>query len=296
MLDRIHFALTEAFTALRRNGLMTVSAVNTAAIALFILGGLGFMYVALNAKLDALGPQFEMKISVKNRATKEQVQQMVAELGKTPGVSAVKLLPKEEAWQKYRESHGLLADTKDIENPLPDQVVITLAQLDKGQAVREAIRRQPYFDPVDGIRDAKEERQRVLAMISFVRWSGLILGLIAVFAAGTLILNSVHLTVLARRQEIRIMTLVGANHGTIRWPFLLEGAISGVAGGLLAGLLLWAITAYVTARQIAVLGPLESSDFHYPVVNMVLVLMIVGALMGMAAASLSIRKYLRYAA
>jgi uncharacterized integral membrane protein len=41
---------------------------------------------------------------------------------------------------------------------------------------------------------------------------------------------------------------------------------------------------------------LESSDFHYPVVNMVLVLMIVGALMGMAAASLSIRKYLRYAA
>nr|MBA3726762.1 ABC transporter permease [Armatimonadota bacterium] len=278
MFDRLEFVFSEAVTALKRNGLMTLSAINTAAIALFILGGLGYAYLNLSAKLESLPPQFEIKISVKPKADKEQVAAMTKSLRKVIGVAQVSLLPKDVEWQAWRRSQGILGDTRDIKNPLPDQLVITLTDLKKAEHVRDAIRKQPFYDGRDGIRDAIELRQRVTSMIEFVRWAGIIFGLIAFFTAGSLILNAVHLTVLARRQEIKIMRLVGASHGTIRWPFLFEGAFQGILGGVLAGLLLWGLAAYLTARSIKLLGPLLSTDMQFPAVPMIGILAGVGAI------------------
>lgn len=293
MFDRLEFVFGEAVNALKRNGLMTLSAINTAAIALFILGGLGYAYLNLSAKLESLPPQFEIKISLLPKADKDQVDAMTQSLRKVNGVAEVSLLPKEAEWQAWRKSQGIY--TRDIKNPLPDQLVITLTDLKKAEHVRDAIRKQPFYDGRDGIRDASELRQLVTSMIEFVRWAGIIFGLIAFFTAGSLILNAVHLTVLARKQEIKIMRLVGASHGTIRWPFLFEGAFQGMLGGVLGGLLLWGLAAYLTARSIKLLGPLLSSDMQFPALPMIVVLAGVGSIMGMVAAGLSVRKYLRFA-
>jgi cell division transport system permease protein len=295
VLDHIEFILGEAMTAFRRNGWMTISAINTAAIALFIMGGLGYLYLALTAKMDTLPPMFELKFSVKSGTNPGQLAKMAGDLRAVDGVSKVVLLPKETEWPKWRKAKGMEADTADIENPLPDQFLVILADLRKADSVRSAIERQPRYEPLDGIRDAVEERQRVSAMIEFVRWAGLILGAITLFTAATLILNSVHLTVLARRQEIRIMGLVGATMGTVRSPFLLEGAMQGLLGGVLAGGLLWALAAYLSARSSELLGPLMSGDQSFPALRITLFLAAIGAVLGTLAAAISVRKYVRLA-
>jgi cell division transport system permease protein len=145
----------------------------------------------------------------------------------------------------------------------------------------------------DGIRDAKEERRRVTALLEFVRWSGILLGVITFFTAGALILNSVHLTVIARQQEIRIMRLVGATNSRIRWPFLLEGGMQGAMGGILAGLLLWLLAWYLSKRSNEITGPLLSTGEHFPAIRVTLFLAGVGAILGMLAAAVSVRNYLR---
>ena len=52
--------------------------------------------------------------------------------------------------------------------------------------------------------------------------------------AAILIANTIRLTVFARRREIAIMQLVGAENSYIRLPFILEGLLEGLIGAALA--------------------------------------------------------------
>lgn len=63
--------------------------------------------------------------------------------------------------------------------------------------------------------------------------------MVGLFAIASLILISLNIkmNVFSRRKEIEIMKLVGASNAFIRWPFILEGMFLGLAGGLLAILL-----------------------------------------------------------
>jgi cell division transport system permease protein len=293
MLDRLEFILSETFSALRRNPLMTISAVNTAAIALVILGGLGYAYLSLRAQLEQLPEQFQITFSVTPGTELSEISETAEDLRRLDGVARVVLLPKAVEWEKWRKKQGMYEDTRDIENPLPDQLLVTLSDLAKAEGIRSHIESLPTYFQQDGIRDAIEERRRVTALLEFVRWSGLLLGVITFFTAGALILNSVHLTVIARQQEIRIMRLVGATNSRIRWPFLLEGGMQGAMGGILAGLLLWLLAWYLSKRSSEITGPLLSTGEQFPAIRVTLFLAGVGAILGMLAAAVSVRNYLR---
>lgn len=293
MLDRLEFIVAEALTALRRNPLMTISAVNTAAIALVILGGLGYAYITLKAQLDRLPEQFQITFSIVPGTKLEQISETAQMLRRLDGVGKVVLLPKEVEWEKWRKRQDVYEDTKDIKNPLPDQLLVTLSDLKKAEGVRAKIESLPTYYSADKIRDASEERRKVTALLEFVSWAGILLGVITFFTAGALILNSVHLTVIARQQEIRIMRLVGATNSRIRWPFLLEGGMQGAAGGIVAGLLLWLLAWYLSKRSSEITGPLLSSGGDFPALRITLFLAGVGAILGILAAAVSVRNYLR---
>jgi cell division transport system permease protein len=57
---------------------------------------------------------------------------------------------------------------------------------------------------------------------------------------------TIRMAVMARAREISIMRLVGATDGFIRRPFLIEGFVKGILGGLLALLL-----TYIASRMIS---------------------------------------------
>lgn len=295
MLDRLEFILSEAITALRRNPLMTLSAVSTSAIALVILGGLGYAYLSLQSQLDQLPGQFQITFSLKEGTKPHEITEAAEKLRKVEGVARVVLLPRDVEWEKWLRKQGTLEDTREveIENPLPDQLMVTLTDLDKADGVRAQIESlAAYYEP-DGIRDAVEERRRVSALLEFVRWAGIVLGLITFFTAGALILNSVRLTVIARQQEIRIMRLVGATNSRIRWPFLLEGGFQGALGGVVAGLALWLMAWYFSKRSAEVAGPFLQSHTEFPAVRLTLFLVGVGTILGILAAAVSVRNHLR---
>jgi len=293
LLDRLEFILSETLTALRRNPLMTISAVNTAAIALVILGGLGYSYIALKAQLERLPEQFQITFSITPGTKLEQISESAQTLRNLDGVGKVVLLPKEAEWEKYLKKQGVADEYKDIKNPLPDQLLVSLSDLKKTDGVRSKIQSLATYYAADGIRDAIEERRKVTALLEFVRWAGILLGVITFFTAGALILNSVHLTVIARQQEIRIMRMVGATNSRIRWPFLLEGGTQGAMGGIVAGLILWLLAWYLSKRSSEITGPLLSSGGDFPALRITLFLAGVGAVLGILAAAVSVRNYLR---
>ena len=115
--------------------------------------------------------------------------------------------------------------------------------------------------------------------------AGAALGLAFAAVAVTIIGASIRMAVLARSREISIMRLVGATDGFIRRPFLIEGAIKGVLGGVLALLL-----TYVAMRMLQQYLHFETAFFDQRLATLGVVS---GALIGLMGSAVSVGRHLR---
>ena len=130
--------------------------------------------------------------------------------------------------------------------------------------------------------------------LALLRAVGFGLGIVLALATLLIVSNTIRLAVYARRDEIEILTLVGASRTFVAIPFLLEGALQGALGGAfalggLAGLYRLALPRLASALSL-VLGDTPPS-FLSP--SEMLVLVVVGALLGVVSSAASLAGGLR---
>ncbi|HWP30656.1 MAG TPA: permease-like cell division protein FtsX [Fimbriimonadales bacterium] len=294
MLDRLEFLFEETWVALRRNGMMTLSAISTSAIALLIFGGLAYSYFSLVQFLGSIQSEFELRVSVVPEATSKDIERMENDLEKIDGVAQVHFLSKEEVWRKFLAKQKDAEFFSDIPNPMPNEFVIILSDLSKTESVKEQLMNYPLVDKSENppIRDAKLERERAQGLIRFVKIFGGIICTLAFVTAGTLIYNTIRLTINSRRQELRIMQLMGASHATIRLPLIFEGGIQGGIGGLIGGLFLWLFGGSFVHLSTWTAFSRAGEEGSFPGFFLTVALTGLGVVLGMICATLSVRRYL----
>jgi cell division transport system permease protein len=288
MRDRLQFLLSEAFTALRRNGLMTFAAVSTSAVALFLLGGLAYVYMRVSAAAEDVSGKFEMRVWLKEQTTVAQVKEVAKKIRAIDGVKEARWVPKEHEWQRQRQEMPDV--TEDLENPFPHSFKVVLTDLSKASDVSTKIQMLPSVE-TDGVTYMKAEQQFMDELLRFLRWLGFGLGGLLLATAGILIYNAIRLTIFARRREIRIMELVGASQFTVRTPFIIEGAVQGAVGGALAALLILAAQSAVQ-RQVVAIQPLTKFA-PFPLWTAMGLLAIAGGIFGSLCSTLALREPLR---
>jgi cell division transport system permease protein len=289
MLDRLDFLLGEAFVSLRRNIWMTFAAVTTVAMALFLMGGLGYVYLGVRSLAASLPSKFVMMVYMRPDATMKDVSSTAAAIRAVPGVKQAIWISKEEAWAQQRRDLGP-ALTEGIENPLSHSFRITLHDIKQADLIAAQIRALPKVDP-NGVSYMANEQKFLSDALVVTRVLGLGAGGLMLLTSGVLIYNAIRLTVLARQRELRIMQLVGATRSTIVIPLLVEGIVQGALGGVLASLLLW-------SSQVAVKQWLESfSAFwkipSFPVSSALLTLAALGAAYGLICSAFAVREQVR---
>lgn len=286
MLDRLAFVIGEAIQAIRRNGTMTVAAITTAAVALFLMGGLAYGYMGLVRYGEGLTGKFEMEVFLKEGADKATVKAVAKKIRAVPGVQAAFWIPKEKRWEKQRQEKPGFYD-EEIENPNPESFKVILADLSQGEAVAEAVRDMPEVDPA-GVNYLGQEMKLIEDLKGLLRWVGYGLGGLLLLTSGLLIYNAIRLAVLSRRAEIRIMQLVGASRFTVRFPFIVEGVVQGALGGLLAAALM--LSCHHALKWKLADYPLFSSLPPFPFLPTALVLTGAGALYGFFCSSYAVSR------
>ena len=104
---------------------------------------------------------------------------------------------------------------------------------------------------VEGVDEVVYGKQYVGKLFSITTILGLIIGLVVIlllFSAVILIYNTIRLAIYSRRKEVEVMKLVGASNWFITWPFVFEGIIQGVLGGLVAVFLIWLSNQFVLIK------------------------------------------------
>ena len=232
LLGRAAYFARETWINVRRNLTLTVAAILTVAV------GLGLM--ARYASTNALGRwqggvQFE--IFLEPNVEGGQADAVGEELRNHPDIERIQFITQEQAYKLLEEmlvdEPELLAEVSVESLPPSYRVVPRVAEGELIESLAAQFRERP------GVYSVETGRQQVDAIrewFNSFRWIVLLMSIVLATASAMLIFNMIRVAMFARRREIEVMKLVGATNSFIRLPFILEGMLHGLAGGVVGAL------------------------------------------------------------
>ena len=234
-MSRIGYFLRETFINLRRNFTLTVAAVLTVAVSLSLVGSAFQVRYAVNNATARWQGGIEFIIFLDPEIPGGQLDAIGNALQTHPDVRSARYVTQDEA---YDEFVRLFADTPELaENitaevlPSSYRVVPRIADGQLIDSIAETFKIQPgVFDVVT----AKDTVDAILSVSNRLRNVFLFGAIVLLIVAVVLIFNTIRVAMFARRREIEVMKLVGATNTFIRVPFILEGMLQGIVGGLVA--------------------------------------------------------------
>ncbi len=239
-LNTVEFLLTQAWSAIVRNGAISGAAITNVAVALCVLGAFALTAFNLDQQARSQAAAVEITADLGKGAKKDDLDKA---LRQDPGLRSLRFVSKNDALRDLAQRWDLdLSALERIGNPLPDSFHVVPVDPHQVDALAARIEQ---FDGIADVRYAEQTTQRLLTLARGIKLAGLIAVLVLGTATLLLVSVTIRLTIYARRREIRIMQLVGATNWFIRIPFLLEGTFQGAAGGVVAMILLLPGYSYV---------------------------------------------------
>lgn len=238
-----YFART-SLRGLRASPVTSAVAVVTIGVSLVLVGAFALLAENMQELLERFGDDLHVTAYLEDGLAPEARRALEARVGGVEGVERVRFVSKQEALERFREGVGRSGALLEGlgENPLPASLEIVLVPERRSAAGLERL--VAALDGLPGISDLSSGRDWVegyLRAVALVRGTGIGLGVILALAALLIVANTIRLAVLARRDELEILALVGASRSFVSTPFLCEGLLQGAAGGALALGLLYAL-------------------------------------------------------
>ena len=277
-------SVREALTASRRAPLLSVLGVVTIAFSLFAFGLFGLVAINIRKALEQVEERVEVRAFVSDSTEIESVVAAMADIGDFPEVLRVDYVTKEKALERARKEMGEFADVFEA-GVLPASIEVHLRPGRRDPTtVKSVADRIRTYHFIDDVRYGEEWVEKLYRLRNIATVAGIALGVAFAAVAIIIIGATIRMTVLARAKEISIMRLVGATDMFIRLPFLIDGLVKGVFGGLLALLFVWVANRVVNEYFI------QTIFFNR---EMIFVGVVGGAFMGIMGSLLSVGRHLR---
>ena len=242
---KVGFFLKEAFRSLKRNAAPSTAAVLTVLITALVLGVFIPIVQATTGTANSIRGKVVVDIYAKDSASFNQLQQLRDDLATTPNVKKIQFITKEKALAEERKKHPEAYELLG-QNPLPNLFRVTPRDPDKIDAIVDRLapldpktgKRKPQIAAIDEVRNRRDETSKILSATGLVKLLTAGLTALLILTSIALVSNTIRLSIFSRRREVEVMKLVGATNWFIRWPFVIEGVVVGLMGGVLAVLCL----------------------------------------------------------
>ncbi|OKI15117.1 cell division protein FtsX [Nocardiopsis sp. TSRI0078] len=283
---------------------MTIAVITTVAISLTLFGA-GLL---VNQQVSEMRSYWDERITLtiymctdisptqvcqeNGAATEADRESLEGTLNGLNEVASFDYLTAAEAWQDFQDrlgsSNEALANAAQ-EGDIPDNYRVQLTDPAHYDTVRNAVEGAPGVDTVS---DDQRVLEQFFGLLDGLRAAALVLAGVQLAAAALLIGNTIRLSAYSRRRETGIMRLVGASNFYIQLPFLLEGAVAGLIGGLIA-------SGFIVATRYTLLTQIEDW-FQFDValgtgslLYVIGVSVILGVLLCTITSFLTLRRYLK---
>jgi cell division transport system permease protein len=231
---RVNFVLSEVATGLRRNLTMTVAMILTTAVSLGLMGTGLLIWHMIDDMKEIYYDKVQVSIFLSDDVTEQQRTDIQTKLKNSPEVKSFLYESKEEAYKRFQQQFSQQPEL--VENTpadaLPESFRVELVNPERYAVI--AAEFPDKANGVDKVADEGDFLDRLFSLLNGARNATIAVAVVQALAALLLISNTIQLAAFNRRNETNIMRLVGASRWYTQLPFILEAALAGLIGALLA--------------------------------------------------------------
>lgn len=289
-------SIRDAFKSVVRNFSLSLASISCITITLIIVA------IAIIASFNVQNFTKEIErdmtivVFLENDATEEDVESVKGKIEKINNVDNYKFQSKVDVKKQMQAEsevfNRVLDEWEDDESPLKDTFQVKVKEIEN---IGKTAKQIQSIEKVSVVRYGEgmvDKMVTAFASIEKVTY-GIVIALVIVTVF--LIINTIKLTISARKREISIMRLVGASNFTIKTPFIVEGMILGLFGSIVPiiistyGYLAFYnhFDGYLFSELIQLIKP---EPFIY---TTSLIVIVIGILVGMIGSASAVKKYLK---
>lgn len=286
----------DAFKSVIRNFSLSLASISCITITLIIVAIAIMASFNINNFTEEIEKDLTIVVFLDRDVTADDIKSVKQELNKISNVDKITFTSKEEVKKQMQEESDVFAkvldDYKDGDSPLKDTYKVKVKNIEN---IKETADKIKTIDSVSVVRYGEGMVEKLVSAFESIKnvTYGVVIALIIVTVF--LIVNTIKLTISARKREIGIMRLVGASNFTIKTPFIIEGMILGVLGSIVPiifttyGYMAFYkhFDGYLFSKLIVLIKP---EPFIYTTSLMVI---IIGILVGMIGSASAVKKYLK---
>lgn len=280
------YSIREALAAFRRAPLLVIVSILAVALSLSVVGLFGLTAYNVRTALERIEERVEVVAYLDDGVSESERARFASEVAGLPEVQEVRYVSKTEAMAMAIQD---LPEFRDVftglnTNPLPASFEIRVNEpyrnTESTERLAERVGAYAFVEEVDF---GEEWVEKIESLQRIAAGATTIVGGAFALVAGIVIATAIRIAVFARREEIEIMRLVGATDGFIRRPFVIEGVLAGLIGGVLAIVLTWAAFQLVDAVLI---------ELDWIPAEWLMLTVVAGAAYGLLASSIAVRRHL----
>lgn len=289
----IGYYCSEGIHSIFTHGFMSFAAVCMIVACLLIMGSFSLVAVNLDNMLGDLEAENEFLAYIDETYTEDQAKGLQSQIEAIPNVAEVTFVSRDEALEDFkagRQDNPLLNDLDG--EVLRDRYRI---HVDDIELLEQTVKQVEQVEGVADTNAAYEIAQGFVTVRNIAAGVAIVLVSILAVVSLFIIANTTKLAFFYRREEIAIMKMCGATNAFIRWPFIVQGMILGLAGAIVAFFLQWGVYELVSKAVIQSNGMslVTILPFTSLIINILPVFCGAGLLIGVVGSVLAIRKFLQ---
>lgn len=267
-----------------------ISSTIVIALAVLLLG----IYVTISINsirlLKLIRDKVEIDAYLVDSFQDRDANKLINSIKNIGGIKNIRFISKQEAAKIFEEDFGKnILEVFDY-NPLPASLKISLYDEYKATGRIEKIKTElQKYTEINDIIYAQNNLEILERNSNSIVFLNLSLLFIITFAAIFLSSNTIKLMISSKKPTIELMKLIGAAKETIRIPFILEGILQGLAGSIIAVVILELFLEYFYSVY-------SNTDFNFSIIDttFVILMIIFGILLGAFGSLISVRRFLRF--
>ena len=291
-LNRFNYLMAQGVKNIFTHGFMSFASITIIIACLLIMGSFSLLTLNIDANIDRLQNQNEVIAYVDETLTEDEARAIEPKVAAVANVASVEFVTREQAMQTFEAEYDSdLFDNIDA-SVFRHRYVVTLDDLSLMKDTQAALKN------VDGIADVTAHLDYAENFITFrniVSVVSVVLIVILIAVSLFIMTNTIKLATFTRREEIAIMKMCGATNWFVRCPFLVEGMILGLTGGIIAFFCQWGIYGLIVKAidQSDLLGIISTLPFSSMSHWILLVFLAAGFVIGAGGSVMAIRKFLK---
>ena len=236
------YSMRQGFKNIRRNLLFSLASIGTIVACLFVFGLFYAVLVNFRSAIHRIESNISISVFFDEGITEEGINMIGEQIKTRNEVNTLDYISAEQAWedfsnQTYDDPEAARAAFGE-DNPLAGSASYKITLTDSSKQADFV----QFLESMDGVRKVSSSSytaDSISAINAFVGYASFGIIFILLLVSIFLINNTITIGITVRREEIKIMKLIGATNGFVRAPFIIEGVIIGIIGSIIPIVLLY---------------------------------------------------------